>query len=413
MFTFLYSLNNLGGSRFRYLLFVLLLSAISGGCRKEVEKERLTSYYGNSYSEVFEAFWNGMNTNYMFWNTETVDWDNMYKTYKPRFEFLDTQKNDPQTAQKAVQYLVDMTKDLADSHLSLTFNGIANFVIAGYPVQTNVFNPSGIRHELRGDRDPISRKTFDLVIPKYYLTNAQHGTDGGSFHMNLGIIPRNNKNILYLEYSSFQLQAQYYSFNNTTKPVKPVLDKFFQYTKDPSIDGLIIDLRGNGGGSVPDLDFLIGRLITSPVHVSYTRTRNGNGRLDFTPWVKGYMHPQPGSTNFTKPIAVLVDNYSASMSEMTSIAIKAAFAKSKIVGETTWGGTGQIPFNDIKYLGGQFIAANFVQVYCAGVEFRDKNLISYENKGLTPDIKIAYDTTAIKNNIDVQLEKGIQFVTSQ
>jgi carboxyl-terminal processing protease len=381
------------------------------GCRKEMDKERINSYYGKSYSEIFEAFWNGMNTNYIFWDIETVNWDNMYKTYKSRFESLDQQKNDPNTAQKAVQYMVDMTKDLADSHLNLSFNGFANYMIAGYPVQSTEFTPSSIRHQLRGDREAISRNTFDVIIPKYYLTRAESGTDGNGFHINLGIIPRNNKNILYLEYSSFQLRSQYYGANSTSKPVKPVLDHFFQYTKDPSVDGLIIDLRGNPGGSVPDLDFIIGRLITSAVHVSYTRTRNGNGRLDLTPWIKGYIHPQPGSINFIKPISVLVDSYSASMSEMTSIAVKAAFAKSNIIGETTWGGTGQIPSSDVRYLGGQFTAGNFVHVYCAGVEFRDKNLVSYENKGIRPDIFVAYDTTAIKNNIDVQLDKGIDYVT--
>ena len=406
--------NKINSTGFRCLVLVLLLSITIGACRKEATTERVTSYYGNSYSEIFEAFWNGMNTNYIFWDIEKVNWDNMYITYKSRFESLDAQKSDPKSAEKAVQYLVDMTKDLADSHLSLTFNGIANFVIAGYPIQTNVFSPSDIRQQLRGDRAPIPRKTFDQIIPKYYLTNAEHGTDGGSFHVNLGVIPRNNKNILYLEYSSFQLEGQYYANNSTPKPVKPVLDNFFRYTKDPSIDGLIIDLRGNPGGSVPDLDFLLGRLITSPVHIAYTRTKNGSGRLDFTPWIKGYVHPQPGSTDFTnKPIAVLVDGYSASMSEMTSIAAKAIFSKSKLIGEKTWGGTGQIPFNDIKYMGGQFVAANFVHVYCAGVEFRDKNLISYENKGLTPDIVIPYDTTAIKNNIDLQLNKSIEYVISQ
>jgi carboxyl-terminal processing protease len=209
------------------------------------------------------------------------------------------------------------------------------------------------------------------------------------------------------------LEGQYYAVNGTAASVKPVLDNFFRYTKDPSIDGLIIDLRGNPGGSVADLDFLIGRLITSPAHFSYTRTKNGSGRLDFTPWVKGYVHPQPGGINFTKPIAVLVDNYSVSMSEMTSLAVKGIFPKSALIGEKTWGGTGQIPYNDQKYLGGQFTAANFVQVYTAGVEFRDKNLVTYENKGITPDIVIPYDTTAIKNNIDVQLDKGIQHVISQ
>ena len=64
-------------------------------------------------------------------------------------------------------------------------------------------------------------------------------------------------------------------------------------------------------------------------------------------------------------------------------------------------------------MGGQFIAANFVKVYTAGVEFRDKNLASYENKGVVPDISVAYDTAAIRNNIDVQLEKGIQRIISQ
>jgi len=383
-------------------------------CRKEVvQQQRVTSYEGKSYSEVFEAFWRGMNENYMFWDIETVNWDNMYKTYKPRFEYLDQHKNDPGNGQKAAQFLVDMTKDLADSHLNLTFNGYANFIVAGYPIQSQTFSPAGIRHQLRGDAYPMSSGIFDVMIPKYYLTHAMSGTDGNSFHINTGIIPRNNKNILYLEYSSFQLGTQYYTNNSTHLPVKPVLDQFFTYSKDPSVDGLILDLRGNPGGSVSDLDFLIGRLITSPGHFAYTRLKNGSGRLDYTPWTKGYVHPQAGAVNFTKPIAVLVDDNSVSMSEMTTLAVRNIFSKSKVIGIQTWGGTGQIPYDDTKYLGGQFTAANFVQVYMAGVELRDKNMVCYENKGITPDIPVAYDAKAIQNNIDAQLEKAISYVVSQ
>jgi hypothetical protein len=398
----------------RFGIALLLMVILATSCRKEVERERLTSYYGKSYTEIFEAFWNGMNTNYVFWDIETVNWDNMYKTYKPRFEYLDQQpKNDPKLAQQAVQYLVDMTKDLADSHLDIAFNGLATYLVSGYQIQGFNFQASSIRHQLRGDRMPIPNKVFEEIIPKYYLTKAKKGTDQGNFRVNLGIIPRNNKNLVYFRFNSFQLIAQNSSNNTSSTPVKPVLDEFFRYTKDPSVDGLIIDLRGNPGGHVADLDFLIGRLITSPSYFSNTRTKNGNGRLDFTPWVKGYVHPQPGSTNFTKPIVVLVDQYSVSMSEMTSLAVKYTFPDARLVGEQTWGGTGQIPFNDTRYLGGQFIAANFVKVYTAGVEFRDKNLVSYENKGITPDIKIAYDPEAIKSNIDVQLEKGIEYLISK
>lgn len=404
-------LHKINCVKIRSIILLLLVSITIGACRKEVDKERINSYYGESYSEVFESFWNGMNTNYMFWDIETVNWDNMYKTYKSRFEYLDQQKNDPNAAQKAVQYLVDMTKDLSDSHLSLTFNGLTNYVIDGYPFQgATTFSPSGMRHQLRGGRGEIPRSTFDVVIPKHYLTNAESGTDGNGFHVNLGIIHRNNKKILYLEFSSFALESQYYGNNSTTLPVKPVLDDFFRYTKDPSIDGLILDLRGNPGGSVGDMDFFWGRLITSQKPICYTRTKNGNGRLDYTPWITGYVHPQPGGINFTKPIAVLVDGYSASMAEMSSMSMKAMFPNSKLVGEKTWGATGPIPPTDTRYLGGQFTAANFVRVYMSGVELKDLNNICYENKGITPDIKVAYDTTAIKNNVDVQLEKGIEYV---
>ena len=399
-------------TRFRIVLLVLLLSFVFGACRKEATPERVTSYTGKSYSEVFEAFWNGMNTNYVFWDIETVDWDNMYKTYKPRFEELDKQRNDPKSAQKAAQYLVDMTKDLADSHLQISFNGNTTYLISNYPVTASAFQPSSIRHQLRGDRAPIPQGVFNVVIPKNYLTKAEFGTDGYNWNMNMGIIPRNNKNIVYLQYSSFQLGQHYYSGNNTSTPIKPILDNFFRYTKDPSIDGMILDLRGNPGGAVSDLDFLLGRLVTSDQHVAYTRTKNGNGRLDFTPWIKGYVHPQPGGTDFKKPLVVLVDMYSVSMSEMTSMSIKAIFPNAVLVGEKTWGGTGAIPFNDTRYLGGQFTAANFVQVYTAGVELRNKNMVSYENKGITPDILIPYDAEAIKKNKDVQLEAAIANATS-
>ena len=331
-------------------IVVLLLILLSTSCRKEVPHERLTSYKGKSYTEVFDAFWNGMNSNYVFWDIETVDWDNMYKTYKPRFEYLDQQKNDPQAAQKASQYLVDMTKDLSDSHLQITFNGLTSFQVSNYTIQGAAFQPASIRHQLRGDRAPISRKTFDEIIPKYYLTKAMSGADQGSFRINMGIIPRNNKNILYLEFSSFQLSDQSNTNNNTVSSVKPVLDQFFRYTKDPSVDGLILDLRGNPGGAVMDLDFLIGKLINSPGHFSYTRIKNGSGRLDFAPWVKGYVHPQAGSTNFTKPITVLIDQYSVSMAEMTSLAVKHIFPKSKLIGEKTWGGTGQIPYLSLIHI---------------------------------------------------------------
>ena len=416
------NLKKINAFGFHSLMAISLLSMIMVGCRKEVQPELITNYTGKSYSEVFEAFWNGMNKNYVFWDIDTVDWNNKYKTYKPLFEFLDRQTNDSATEAKAVQYLVDMSKDLSDGHMSLIFDKEVSFNLDGQIFTNALFYPAWFRYYLRGIR-PIPRTTFDEVIYDNYLTNAEYGTGtiedyGINVRVNLGIIPRNNKKILYLEFSDFFLQ-HIYDDATTANSIKPVLDHFFRYTQDPSVDALIIDLRSNGGGDDSDLNFLFGHLITEPTPVGYIRHKNGAGRLDYTPWIKScYVYPHPGSIKFTKPIAVLVDGKSLSMSELTAMAAKALFPKTKLVGEKTWGGTGDIiPDDDILALGGGFnVAAPITsfagfKVFMTACEFRDQKLNSYEGKGLTPDIPITYDIISIKNNRDVQLDKAIEYVT--
>ena len=42
--------NKINSTGFRCLLLVLLLSITIGACRKEITTERVTSYYGNSYT---------------------------------------------------------------------------------------------------------------------------------------------------------------------------------------------------------------------------------------------------------------------------------------------------------------------------------------------------------------------------
>ena len=103
------------------LLFpVLLLLLLFTSCRKIIPNvETPESYVGGSFSEVFDAFWNGMNTNYVFWDIDTTNWDNMYKIYKPVFANLDINKTSD--IQKSVQYFRAMTDGLIDSHYNLSF----------------------------------------------------------------------------------------------------------------------------------------------------------------------------------------------------------------------------------------------------------------------------------------------------
>ena len=79
-------------STFYTTFFVsLLLFATLSSCRKESEVSTLVnpnSRTCKSYTQQFEAVWNGMSQGYVFWSRDTVDWDARYEQFKPIFEEL-------------------------------------------------------------------------------------------------------------------------------------------------------------------------------------------------------------------------------------------------------------------------------------------------------------------------------------
>lgn len=92
------------------------------------------------------------------------------------------------------------------------------------------------------------------------------------------------------------------------------------------MDGLIVDLRSNGGGlldvAVEMLDFMLpaGKIV-------YTEDKDGNVTSEFT---------STDAEQFDKPLVVLVNGYSASASEIFAGAIK-DYGTGTLVGTTTFG----------------------------------------------------------------------------
>jgi carboxyl-terminal processing protease len=111
------------------------------------------------------------------------------------------------------------------------------------------------------------------------------------------------------------------------KTAKELLDALGRV--QPPIEGLILDLRGNAGGlldaavDVADLFLDEGQIVT-------TRDRYG----DITK--NGLYLASPGTTRFRMPMAILVDRYSASASEILAACLQ-DHQRAKIVGERTWG----------------------------------------------------------------------------
>ncbi len=160
-------------------------------------------------------------------------------------------------------------------------------------------------------------------------------------------------------------------YKSTTRDVKEILKKFHQ----ENVDGVIIDLRNNGGGSLQEAIQLTGLFIKDgPV----VQVKNSSNIIEVN------RDPDP-TILYDGPLAVLVNRSSASASEIFSAAIQ-DYGRGIILGDNTFGkGTVQnlidlnrsIPISNKKLGQLKLTIAKFYRVDGG----------STQHKGVVPDIK--------------------------
>jgi len=112
------------------------------------------------------------------------------------------------------------------------------------------------------------------------------------------------------------------NYRSTTRDVLKLINEL----KTESIDGLVLDLRGDGGGYLPEATALTGLFID---HGPVVQLRDTSGRLE----VLDDPEPTPA---YDGPLAVLVDRFSASASEIFAGAIQ-DYHRGVIIGQRTFG----------------------------------------------------------------------------
>jgi len=111
-------------------------------------------------------------------------------------------------------------------------------------------------------------------------------------------------------------------YRSTTRDVRRLIGEL----QTEGIDGLVMDLRGNGGGYLPEATALTGLFIDrGPV----VQLRDAGGRTEVLDV------PEPGVT-YAGPLAVLVDRFSASASEIFAGAIQ-DYRRGVVLGQQTFG----------------------------------------------------------------------------
>ncbi|WP_338872540.1 carboxy terminal-processing peptidase [Spirosoma sp. SC4-14] len=161
-------------------------------------------------------------------------------------------------------------------------------------------------------------------------------------------------------------------FSSTTSDVK----KFVEELKGEKVDGIVIDLRDNGGGSLTEAINLTGLFIPKgPV----VQVRESTGETEV------YTDPDP-SVTYDGPMAVLVNRFSASASEIFAAAIQ-DYKRGIIVGGQTFGkGTVQTLIDLNQWLPKE--PEKVGQVKMTIQKFYRINGSSTQHKGVTPDIEL-------------------------
>jgi len=180
-------------------------------------------------------------------------------------------------------------------------------------------------------------------------------------------------------YSDFAAQARGdRDYKSTTRDVRKLIAEL----KGQNLDGLVIDLRGNGGGSLSEALELTGLFIESGPIV---QTRDSNGRIDVN------RDPDPGIA-YGGPLAVLVDRDSASASEIFAGAIQ-DYRRGIIIGEPTFGkGTVQNIVDLNRYIGDS--KADYGRLKTTIAQFYRISGGSNQHKGVIPDVVFPTAETA-------------------
>lgn len=331
----------------KQIVLLSLFAALFIGCDAFLEPEPK-----NTPEAIFENLAETFRTSYGPFEERQIEWATLYATYRPRV----TAATSPD---ELYVIITEMLRHLDDGHVQLTTPG------------RPVFNANYLRD------NKIDDDLFNLdVIRNRYLTAGYRQLPDNGYVM--GRIQ--NRNIGYIHF-------RYVSTNFS------ILRDFLR--DNEGADGIIIDLRHNEGGDFTYCFSEMGRLTDRTREVFSSRTKNGPGPQDFTPWFTWRI--QPSGSRFTRPIVVLTDRYTISAGERTAMAFR-CLPQVTTIGEATCGALSTM-------IGRELANGWYYTLATQHTRFADGK--SYEGVGLPPDVQVKNTREELSQGLDRVLQTAI------
>ncbi len=199
---------------------------------------------------------------------------------------------------------------------------------------------------------------------------------------------------VWIETRRLDSNIGYIAFNSFMNPGKLMTKYNNAMMEFMDAKGLIIDLRGNGGGIAAMAMGMSGWLVDKEEQHLGTVYMKGTE-------LKLIVYPRPIS--FKGPVAVLVDGLSGSSSEFLAGGLQ-DIGRAKVFGDNTIGAAlpsiiERLPNGD----GFQYAIANYIS---AGGE-------ALEGKGVIPDVEVLYSRASLLEGKDAILDSAVSWIESQ
>jgi len=332
----------------------LLVALLFGGCKKIFINEDVA----NNPQQNFDYLWNDVLNRYSYLDYKGVDWNEVYDTLSPKI-------HEGMSSIELFNVLATMLNTLRDGHVNL----ISWFNVSNY---FPIF--------LGSPQDFDSRLVLEhylLRIPsRYYVTGGLQHTVIDTLGVRVG----------YVRYSSFVNPVPDYD-------IAFVVSRFLA----DSCDGVIIDVRNNGGGDVGNV-FPIADHFTDLQRLAYySQIKTGPGN-NFGDREDVYLNPA-SSDVFTKRVALLTNRSCYSATSLFCLAMK-QLPYVKMIGDSTGGGLGAPTYAELP--NGWTYRFTVTQTISPQGD-------NWES-GIPADILIDLDPVAEANGYDSIIERAIQYI---
>ncbi len=187
--------------------------------------------------------------------------------------------------------------------------------------------------------------------------------------------------------------SKYINFYPSHENIDKIIDEF------DSMDGIIMDIRSNGGGNLSNAEVVASRFADMERLYMKQKFKSGPSRNDFSEWLNHFIKPK-GEKQFLKPVVLLTNKQVGSTAESFVLAMK-SLPQVTIVGDTTGGASGNPVFRELP---------NGWTIRLSTSYSSTSDGFIFEGKGIPPNVPIWITNEDVQNGTDAIIEKAIEIL---